>query len=88
MEGAKIIPSSYLVFRLIEALLSAALQQNKCQKGALSLLSVPAELLEKEYLDPFFQIFGALLKEILALIASISGHEMPDSMLFVILWFL
>lgn len=75
-------------FNLIEALLSAGLQQSTWQKGAFSLLSVSAELLEREYLVPFFQIFGALLKEIPALIASISGHEMPESMLFGVLWFL
>lgn len=71
----------------IEALLSAVLQQNKWQKRAFSLLYVSAELLEREYLVPFFQILGALLKEISAFIASISGHEMPKSMLlFVVLW--
>lgn len=87
MKGAKIIPCPLWFLNFTGALLSAALQQKKWQKRAFSLLSVSAELLEREYLGPFFQILGALLKEISAFVASISGHEMPKStLLFVVLW--
>jgi len=66
---------------LFSALRKKKRRKKRKQKGAFKSCSVSAELLEREYLVPFLQIFRALLKEIPALIASISRHEMPKSML-------
>ena len=88
LKGARVISLPTLVFKFVLKFYSVHSGRKKKkerkkrkQKGAFKSCSVSAELLEREYLVPFLQIFRALLKEIPALIASISRHEMPKSML-------